>query len=137
MYLFINNLRPNLIILGFKQGQKYFWLNFFDSQNQNEKILLGLDEFLKKHKKTIKSLKGIVVVNGPGSFASIRVALSISNTLASILKIPIIGINMTLKSGDRDLFKNGLKKLLKSKNLRLIMPLYGKKPNISKPKRIF
>ena len=119
--------------LGFKQGRKIFWLNFFNPQSRKEKILLSIDAFLKKQEKTLKALNGIVVVNGPGSFSGIRAALSVSNTLAWVLKIPVIGINLTPEAGDNwDLFEKGLKELLKNKKQRLAVPFYGKEPNITR-----
>jgi len=73
------------------------------------------------------------VVNGPGSFSGIRAALSVSNTLAWVLKIPVIGINLTPEAGDNwDLFEKGLKELLKNKKQRLAVPFYGKEPNITR-----
>jgi hypothetical protein len=126
-----------MIKIGFKDGQKFFWLKLPNFYRQNEKILFGINEFLQKHKKKITSLKKIVVVNGPGSFASIRVALTISNTLGLILKIPVIGINMNLKLDDQDLFEKGLKGAIKKNNFKLATPFYGKPPNISRENKKF
>ncbi|MBL7141818.1 tRNA (adenosine(37)-N6)-threonylcarbamoyltransferase complex dimerization subunit type 1 TsaB [Patescibacteria group bacterium] len=156
MYLFINNLGQNKIVLGlFASPQKVFWLKL--RTNKSENLLLGLDKLLKQNKKTLKTLKGIIVVNGPGSFTGIRVGLSVANTLAWSLGIPVIGVSPHTKrrcifknakhyrrsgmgvsltrAGDNEqLLGQGFKKLLKTKTSRPVMPFYGKEPNISQPK---
>lgn len=128
MYLFINNLRQKTTILGLKQRKEVFWRNY---SNRNEKIILSIDDFLKKQGKTLKEMKGIVAVNGPGSFSGIRSALSVSNALAWVLKIPVIGINLAPGAEDKDLFKKGIKELLKKKKRKPATPFYGKEPNIT------
>lgn len=136
MYLFINNISLNEIILGLSQAKKPFdFLNLPNSQNKNDRILSGIDRLLKKNKKNLNSLKGIIVVNGPGSFAGIRVGLSVANTLAWVLNIPAIGVNLSQEKDSQELVKIGIKKLLKTKNQKPVMPFYGKEPNITKAKQ--
>ena len=134
MYLFINNISSNKIVLGLGQAKHFNWLNLPHPRNKNEKILLGVDKLLKKHKKTLKALKGIIIVNGPGSFAGIRVGLSVANTLAWSLNIPIVGVNLIQGKNNQELLQIGFKKLIKAKNQRLVMPFYGKEPNITQAK---
>lgn len=136
MILFINNLRISQLNVGLFEKGNFYWLKKSISQKKNEKILLTINKILDKNNKTIKDLKGILVVNGPGSFSGIRVALSVANTLAWALNIPAIGIPLE-KKGDQELFEKGLKKLKKEDNQKsfgIVKPFYGKKPNITKPK---
>jgi len=136
MYLFINNISLDKIILGLGQAKKPFdFLNLPNFQNKNDKILSGIDKLLKKNKKNLSSLKGIIVINGPGSFAGIRAGLSVANTLAWALNIPAIGLNLFEGKDSQELVKTGIKKLLKTKNQKLVMPFYGKEPNITKAKQ--
>lgn len=136
MYLFINNISLNKIILGLGRVKKPFdFLNLPNFQNKNDRILSGIDRLLKKNKKKFSSLKGIIVINGPGSFTGIRVGLSVANTLAWALKIPVIGINLFQGKDSQELVKIGIKKLLKTKNQKQVMPFYGKEPNITKAKQ--
>lgn len=128
MYLFINNLKQKRTVLGLKRGKKTFWRDY---SNRNEKIILSIDDFLKKQGKTLKEMKGIVAVNGPGSFSGIRSALSVSNALAWVLKIPVIGVDLTPEAEDEDLFEKGIKELLKKKKRKPAAPFYGKEPNIT------
>lgn len=130
MYLFIDNISLNKIVLGLGQDEISF--DFFSlpsPKNRNDKILLGIDKILNKRKIKLNSLKGIIVVNGPGSFAGIRVGLSVANTLAWALNIPAVGVNLLQTKDNKELVKIGVKKLLKARQ-RLVMPFYGKEPNI-------
>jgi len=135
MFLFINNLENQTIVLGFKAVKNIFWLRIVNKKNRNEKILLGINGFLKKQGKKLSCLKGIIVINGPGSFAGIRVALSVANTLSWSLNIPVIGVKLNKKEGNEELFEKGLKKINKIKKFKVVKPLYGKLPNISEPKK--
>lgn len=131
MYLFVNNLEENKIVLGIRKNNNFFWF-FFNSNNKNEEILQKIEKFLKTIHCSINSLKGIIVINGPGSFVGIRVALSIVNTLALVLKIPAIGINLQKNKNNRELFKQGLFQLRAKKKSSLVIPFYGKEPNINR-----
>jgi len=136
MYLFINNISLNKITLGLGQAKKPFdFLNLRNFQNKNDRVLLGIDRLLKKNKKTLSSLKGIIIINGPGSFAGIRVGLSVANTLSWALNIPAVGVNLSQEKDNQELVKIGMKKLLKIKNKKPVMPFYGKEPNITKSKQ--
>lgn len=76
-----------------------------------------------------KSLSGIVVFEGPGSFTGLRIGLTVANTLADGLQIPIVG-----KRGD-EWVDEGLASLQAGDNDRIVMPHYGADPHITAPKK--
>lgn len=76
-----------------------------------------------------KKLTGIVVFAGPGSFTGLRIGITVANTLADGLRIPIVG-----ETGDGWL-ENGVKHISNGENQRLILPRYGADPNITAPKK--
>ena len=88
-----------------------------------------LANIVKMSEKTggLEALDGLVVFKGPGSFTGLRIAISVANTLAYSLKIPIVG------SEGQTWIEHGVKKLLKSQNDELVVPEYGAQPNITKP----
>ncbi|MCH7759757.1 tRNA (adenosine(37)-N6)-threonylcarbamoyltransferase complex dimerization subunit type 1 TsaB [Patescibacteria group bacterium] len=137
MYLFINNLNQDKIFLAiFKRpaSREVVYLTLARKQDRSESILKGLNQLFKKTNQSVKDIKGLIVVNGPGSFTGIRVALSIANTMAWQLKIPVVGISLNKGNNTQTLIKAGRPKLLKIKTGRFVRPFYGRKLNITKPK---
>ncbi len=70
------------------------------NQNESENIL----EYIKDLVKDFNSLGNIIVVTGPGGFTSIRVGVTIANTLAYSLNIKVSGItlpNLLAQSTDK------------------------------------
>jgi len=68
-------------------------------------LLITLDDFLKRSNVTLKDIEKIKVHKGPGSFTSLRIGISIVNTLNYALGL---------------------------KNIKdLDIPKYGKEPNIT------
>ena len=137
MYLFINNLDQDKIFLAiFKRpaSKEATYLILPKKQDRSESILKGLNQLFKKANQAVKNIKGLIVVNGPGSFTGIRVALSIANTIAWQLKIPVVGISLNKGKDNQTLIKAGWSKLLKTNSSRLVRPFYGQKPNITKSK---
>lgn len=65
---------------------------FSESLGHSDKILLAIDEILKKGKCSVSSIKKIAVGIGPGSYTGLRVGIATAKGLAFINKIPIVGI---------------------------------------------
>ncbi|PIU15388.1 hypothetical protein COT20_01770 [bacterium (Candidatus Gribaldobacteria) CG08_land_8_20_14_0_20_39_15] len=138
MYLYINNLNPGKIILAILNGapeKKQKWFNFPVADDRDKNILYFIDKIFKKEKRKSTDLRGIIVINGPGAFTSIRIALSITNILAWTLKIPAVGVSFKKNASDKILAREGVKKISYRKIGDLVLPFYGKKPNITKPKK--
>lgn len=77
----------------------------------------------------INDLTGIVVFRGPGSFTGLRIGISVGNSLAKALDIPIVG-----SSGES--WKNtGIEKLHSNKNEHMILPIYSSDARVSRPKK--
>lgn len=76
-----------------------------------------------------QDIEGLVFYIGPGSFTGLRIGATIANTAATTLDVPIAGTN-----GD-DWVGAGLKHLSKDKTQRLVIPLYGRAPHITAPKK--
>ncbi len=94
-----------------------------------ETIHLKIEKLLTDNDKSWQDLGGIICFEGPGSFTGLRIGLTVGNSLAYGLKIPIIA-----ESGEKWI-KQGTIKLLAGKNDKVALPKYGALANITKPKR--
>ena len=132
MFLFINSLQEGKISLAlFKNPSSIQWFKRSIKSKSRENILVILDKVLKQNKKKIKDIQGIVVVNGPGSFVGIRIALSVANALAWSLNIPIQGVNLCFGKTNKDLINKSWSQISKRKKYRAVQPFYGQEPNIT------
>ena len=62
--------------------------------NFSEGIISTVDQLVQKAKIKLSDLKGIFVIQGPGSFTGLRVGITVANQFSHQLDIPIIGIKM-------------------------------------------
>lgn len=93
------------------------------AKNESEIMLSWIDEIVGKG---LQDLKGIVVCTGPGSYTGVRVGVTIANSMALSLNIPIIGY----KIGETPVFSG----LLQNGFLTPVLPYYEREPLITKPK---
>lgn len=69
-----------------------------ESEYSHAKFLCPMiDSILKENSLTVKDIKNIVVINGPGSFTGLRIGLSEAKVMAYALNIPITTVS-TLKA---------------------------------------
>lgn len=61
--------------------------------NHSQYIFPEMEKLLRKSKTKLSELSFLAVNNGPGSFAGIRVGLTVAKTLAQCLKIPLISFS--------------------------------------------
>lgn len=70
---------------------------------------------------------GIIVFKGPGSFTSLRIGITVANTLSDSLGVPIAGTD------GEDWIDDGLGILQNGENHQIVLPEYGGEANITKP----
>ena len=89
----------------------------------------GLLGFLQEKTGDLRKITGIGVMKGPGSFTGLRIGLTVANTLADSLSVPIVGV-----SGDnwQDV---ALERLQSGENERIILPTYGSEAHITHQKK--
>src|SRR3954463_8210641 len=92
-------------------------------------IHIKINELLKACGKKLKDVEGIVVFKGPGSFTGLRIGISVGNSLAYGLKIPIVS-----SMGERWV-EEGVEALMTGENEKTATPEYGAEPNVTKPKK--
>lgn len=89
----------------------------------------GLLKFLEEKTGDLHDINGIGVMKGPGSFTGLRIGLTVANTLADSLNIPIVGAT------GEDWQKVALKKLRAGENEKIVMPEYGAAAHITAPRK--
>jgi tRNA threonylcarbamoyladenosine biosynthesis protein TsaB len=77
---------------------------------------------------TFKDLKGIVCFEGPGSFTGLRIGITVADSFAYGLDIPIV-------SAADDWIEQGIKRLKSGENDRIALPHYGTPVHITKPRK--
>ena len=90
MYLFIDNSSPGLISFFCYLNTKWVQVDFVSLTAGD--LLINLDKLLKKMGQNKVDLRGLEVRVGKGSFTSTRVAVTLVNTLAWSLGIPVVAI---------------------------------------------
>ena len=109
--------------IGLKIDNSFYIHNFQTKTKNNEILVLTILNFLKKYKVNIDSNFSILVNSGPGSFSSIRVALSVAKGIKISKNIQLYGF----KNSDLPQFNSINIEILINKNLikkNLIKPLY-------------
>lgn len=93
MLLAINTASSHSSFVLIKEGKLLTGESWLSCNDEAEKLMPLIDEVLKTHNLTYQDLTQIAVISGPGSFTGLRVGLTVANTLAHLLKIPVIPIN--------------------------------------------
>lgn len=92
-------------------------------------MLLRLRDALSENSATFTALSGIGVMQGPGSFTGLRIGLTVLNTIATDLSIPIVGVQ---GSSWRDA---ALERLARGESDTIVMPFYGSEAHVTKPRK--
>jgi len=93
MLLAIDTSTDTVSIALVRDGEVLAELTWHCKQNHTAELLPNLDHILNMAKLDIKSITGVIVARGPGSFNGLRVGISTAKGLVLSLGIPIVGIS--------------------------------------------
>jgi len=102
------------------------WLS---ERNLAKSLHKFIHDNLIKLNKDWTDLSSMGVFQGPGSFTGLRIGLTVANTLADTLDVPIVG-----SRGDK-WQDDVLQKLRLGVNDKIVLPYYGREANITKARK--
>ncbi|HEX5744438.1 MAG TPA: tRNA (adenosine(37)-N6)-threonylcarbamoyltransferase complex dimerization subunit type 1 TsaB [Candidatus Saccharimonadales bacterium] len=94
-----------------------------------ETIHSKIKELLESQNRGLADLDAVAVFKGPGSFTGLRIGISVANTLADSLGLPIVS-----ETGD-DWIEKACLRLEKGADERIALPEYGAEPKTTKPRK--
>ena len=100
-----------------------------------DKLLFLVDKIFKKNKKEAGKIRGVAVVSGPGSFTAVRSGVVAANMLGNLLQVPVVGVKGEEFKNEKEFLKIGYERMAKAKKEKIVLPAYGKEPNITKSKK--
>lgn len=89
--LIIDTSNNKEIVVGLRIDGKEDLRRQEPNHRKGQIVLPMIQSVLEDHKLALKDLTAIEVNPGPGSFTGLRVGITIANTLAQLLDIPING----------------------------------------------
>ncbi len=132
MILIINTSNNNKFHIALLQKQECLLNRDVEAPFEQEEFLLStLSEMLKELEQKITALEAIGIVDGPGSFSSLRIGAIVANTLGWALSIPLVTAHGDEFDNNDKLYELVLARLSNSINHKqFVMPKYGREPNI-------
>lgn len=124
MYLLLDNSdKENICIYNWSDNN---WSkNFYSSSEYG--LVEAIDSFVKKEGRKVGDIEGLAVLVGKGSFTSTRIAITVVNTLAFVLNIPVVSVSSVLDT-------NIVQKIKDSTPGIFCTAVYSGEPNIGKKK---
>ena len=128
LILTIRTDKPEAEIGLYDDSKQLVYLPWPAHRQLAETLHIKIKELLEGQHKELADLQGIVVFKGPGSFTGLRIGITVANTLAYSLRLPIVA------SEEPDWIRNGIEALLNGQNEQITMPEYGAEPHITRQK---
>lgn len=92
-------------------------------------LLKVIEEQLKAAGGSWSDIKGLVLFSGPGSFTGLRIGAAVLNTVAHTNQVAIVGV------GGDTWAQDGVRRLQRGDDDRLVLPEYGAGAHITVPKK--
>lgn len=129
LVLTIRTDKPESEIGLFEDSKKIAYITWEAHRELSVTIHKKILELLESQRKTLHDLHGIVCFKGPGSFTGLRIGLTMANTLAAELEIPIVG------ASGKEWLKEGMDYLVAGNTEQLVLPEYGGGAHITAQKK--
>lgn len=127
--LTIRSDNPQAEIGLFADGEKLAYEKWQAHRELSQTIHKKIEALLKSQKLDWHNIEGLVCYQGPGSFTGLRIGLTVGNTFAYSLGVPIVSAT------GEEWAQTGIKRLQDGENETIALPEYGADAHITKPKK--
>ena len=115
--------------IGLYDGAKQLAYETWQAHRElSDTIHKKIKALLDSQHKDLQDIEGIVCFKGPGSFTGLRIGITVADTLAYGLQVPIVGAM-------DDWIESGIKRLEAGDNERIALPHYGAPVHITPQKK--
>lgn len=129
MILAVRSESPEAQLVLLESGVERERVKWQAHRELSETLLHKIEALLERRGARLKDLKGLIVYQGPGSFTGLRISITVVNSLAYALQIPVVG------AGGEQWCEVGMKKLEQQVNEICVLPEYGALAHITKPRK--
>lgn len=115
--------------IGLYRDQQQLRYDTWEAHRQlAETIHQRLESLLQEQNCSWSDIQAVICYQGPGSFTGLRIGLTVANTLAYGLSVPIIA------AAGEQWISDGIRRLLGGETDQIALPNYGSPPHITTPK---
>ncbi len=88
-----------------------------------------MKQMLTSQNKDLADIRGIICFEGPGSFTGLRIGITVADTFAYGLEVPIVA------TMGEDWTRQGIDRLASGQDDRIALPHYGAPVHITQPRK--
>jgi tRNA threonylcarbamoyladenosine biosynthesis protein TsaB len=127
--LTIRTDKPEAELGLFDGASKLAYSSWHAHRELAETIHSKIKELLESQGRGLEDLQALAVFKGPGSFTGLRIGISVANTLADSLGLPIVS-----QTGE-DWIAQACRRLENQEDERIALPEYGAEPRTTEPRK--
>jgi tRNA threonylcarbamoyladenosine biosynthesis protein TsaB len=129
LILTIRTDKPEAELGLFEKDAKLSYSKWPAHRQLAETIHAKIKELLESQGRGLDDVGAVAVFKGPGSFTGLRIGITVANTLADSLDLPIVS-----ETGD-EWIKKAARRLAGGENEHIVLPEYGAQPHITEPRK--
>ena len=129
MILGIRTDKPEAELYVYDNDKVQASLQWYAHRELSDTLLQKIEEVLSRASATKQTISGIAIFQGPGSFTGLRIGISVANSLAYSLNVPVAATQ-----GD-DWLERAITQLIPAAYSGSAIPHYGSEVHITKQKK--
>ena len=129
LILTIRTDNPDAELGLYEDGEQRAYQQWQAHRELSNTIHQKIKTMLSAQSRTIQDIAGIVCFQGPGSFTGLRIGITVADTFAYGLSVPIVAT-----MGD-DWIADGVRRLQDGENDKIVLPHYGAPVHITAPRK--